>query len=510
MKKIFTKNSIYKLFFFLLLTGIYCGSFWILWSVTGNQAFDYDEAVYLTKARYLLEKTPANEYGIHRPIGMVLFGWLWLHFTTNEAMIRLFGNIFGALAIVFTYLLFKKMANIWVGLCMVLLIGTSPLFLKEASLFLNDIPSSGLLIGVLWILWSSYVKKGKSLLLYAAALLAGLAFYIRYGSVIPIAVIIFSTVILYLKQLQTKKNVPFQKAAIAVGIFILLLLPHFIQAYTYKGTILSILLISEKAANSAHIGDGLVQYIRLLPYGLNGWFVGISTILGILVTIAALFIKRIRQKYEGIAWLGSIGLLTFLITGLFIHAEARYVFLPLVLLSGIGVMGVYFVLTKLWKHLGKIVISVFIILIIYFASNNYWKTYNYYKEKEVDEARTAFLQGSDAIRNDTAGKPCAVWASENRPQFSWYTKCSTFDIKDFLTFRRDYLLHFKKSHYSVVFTGLKTEQITPSTAKAYNAQVSEIYRSNNISDTFGTIIVYRIDGSKIDRKQGEEEIVPYE
>src|SRR3989344_5043112 len=175
------KKILIKLLYFLIPAFIFLGTIFILWSLVGSQPFGHGESVYLTEARSWIDGAPADEFKIYRPIGMAGFGWIFLHFGDSERLLRLFGVIFGAIATLFIYLFFKRIFNTPFALVITGVIGTSTLFLREAPLFQNDIPSSGLLIGTLWLLWIYYESAGKSRSIYFVGPLAALAFYIRYG-----------------------------------------------------------------------------------------------------------------------------------------------------------------------------------------------------------------------------------------------------------------------------------------------------------------------------------------
>lgn len=496
----FENNVIQKLLSLLVVVVIFCAGFWMLWSITGAQPLVNDEAVYLTKARSWIEGTPANEWKIYRPIGMVGFGWVFLHFSNTESAVRVFGDIFGAITLVFIYLLFKRMVNFWVALSMVCLIGTSPLFLQQASQFLNDGPSAGLLIGVLWIIWTYYTSSERSNIVYMAAPLAALAFYTRYGVVISIGVICLLTVAILGRKYESNKNVDHSQLAITFVIFILLLVPHFIQSYNYDNSALGILSRSGAAAGREYLGQGFFDYIQLLPNELSGRIVGSMTILGIIVTVISLFIKKTKQEYEGLLWLGGIGLFIFILTGILVHAEARYVFFPLVLLSGVGIMGVYFLVASKQKIIANILIAIFIAITLYFGTTYYKDADNFFKGREENLSRNAYVEASEVIRKDNpTNKKCAVWASTFRPEISWYSKCNTLDIKDAPTFQRDFLKHYRKSHYSITFTNLKNQQVSEENAKEYGVFLTEIYRSKRLSHVLGELVVYRIGEITIEK-----------
>lgn len=318
-------DMVYRTIFALFLLLIFASSLFALYLLASSHTLEWDEAVYLTKARSWIENIPADTFGIYRPIGMPAFGWLFLKFGDTEKISRMFGVIFGALTLVFIFLLFTRIANIWIGLGITFLIASSGLFLRQAPQFLNDIPSAGFLFGTLWLIWTNYETAEKRKSIYFAPFLAALAFYLRYGTVVQLAVIAILTPIALLKKFKNK-NGEFKHFLRAAVIFIFLMAPYFIYSLDTTGSLFGILKRGQEAAGRAYLGEGLVSYIKWLPQELSGPLMGSFTILGIIATFSVLLFKNLRREYEDIVWLGSIGVLSFFVTGLLAHAEARYVF----------------------------------------------------------------------------------------------------------------------------------------------------------------------------------------
>ena len=63
----------------------------------------------------------------------------------------------------------------------------SPVVIAEIALFHTDLPAAGLLLALMLLVWYEFERRPEpSRLLIAAAPLAALAFYVRYGSILPI------------------------------------------------------------------------------------------------------------------------------------------------------------------------------------------------------------------------------------------------------------------------------------------------------------------------------------
>lgn len=497
------KIILIKLSHFLMPIFIFCSAIFILSSLVSSFPFAHDESVYLTKARSWIEGTPSDTFEIYRPIGMPVLGWIFLHFGNSEKLVRSFGIIFGAMTVVFIFLFFKRTFNVSVALLITGIVGTSTLFLKEAPLFQNDIPSSGLLVATLWLLWIYYDSAGKSKSIYFAGILAAFAFYIRYGVASALGIIGLLSLFILGSKFIKKEGINYSKLITAFIISIFLFTPHFIESIIVKKSLLGILNSAGKAAHRKYIGEGLVDYIKWLPSELGGWIVGITAIIGIIATIIIILKKNFRQNYINLLWIGSIGLFNFITTGLLAHAEARYVFFPLVLLSGTGIASLYYMVRNLSKIFSDSLIISFFVIIMYFGINSFNEVNSFFRIKEADPYASAYIKLSQVIRDDSENKNgCAIWLlTSNRPRTSWYSKCDTFKISDVKTFEKDFNMHLRESHYSVVRSKLKEGQIDQNEAEKFDVILTEIFRTENLSKFYGgDLVVYRIT-----RKKSEEE-----
>lgn len=485
------KRNLVKLAYFLIPFFIFCGTLFILGSLVSSQPFGHDESVYLTKARSWIESTPADQFVIYRPIGMVSFGWIFLQFGESEKVVRTFGVIFGAVAILFIYLLFKRMFNAWVAVSVVGVVGASSLFLREASQFFNDIPSSGILIGVLYLLYIHYETAGKSKSIYLAGPLVSLAFYIRYGVATTLTAIGVLSFFILFPKFREKENVSYSKLQTALIFSIFLFIPHLFESYILMKDPLGILSLSGKVAGRKYLGEGLIDYIRWLPSELGGWVFGITAIIGIIVTIIIIFRKDLRQNYVSLLWIGSIGLLNFILTGLLVHAEARYVFFPMILLVGTGIAGTYCWARNLSKITANLLVTFFLLITLYFGVTNYQNVNSFFREREANKTSMAYIEALKIIRKDSSSKNgCALWLAPFRPTASWYSRCNILTINDVATFEKDIRIHLNEDLYSLVFTKLKESQITQGKSEKYGVILTEIFRANKLS--YGDLIAYRM------------------
>jgi hypothetical protein len=474
----------------VILTG---STFVALWSLLSTQPFGHDEAVYLAKARSWIDGSPANEFGVYRPIGMAAFGWLFLQFGDSESMVRIFGALFGAMGIGIMFLFFQRISNMWAALAATAVIATSTLFLREAPQFLNDIPSSMLLIALMWIIYVHFLSAGKSNVIYLAAPVAALAFYLRYGVIMAFAVIAVVSYLVLLPRFLKKEGADFTRLGKTILLFGALLVPHILHSIVTTKSFFGILRLGEDIAGRKYLGEGLVTYLEWLPGGLAGWMLEGTAIFGVIATLIILFIPKLRHAHGTLLWTGSIGLYAFILTGLLVHAEARYVFFPLVLLSGTGVLSAYYFVEKWSKIAAQAYMMLLVLGTLYLGMANYKETELFYTGKEADVYRMAYLEAADAIRNDSGTKGCSVWAiTTYRPALAWYSKCNTYSVTTKARFERDRAFHPEKTHYSIVLTKVSGNQLTTETAPEFGVMLTEVFRSSK-SGYRGDLVVYRID-----------------
>lgn len=476
-----------------LLAVLMGATFFALWSLLSTQPFGHDEAVYLAKARSWIDGSPANEFGVYRPIGMAAFGWFFLQFGDTESTVRIFGALFSALGIGIIFLFFKRLANVWAALAVAVVVATSTLFLREAPQFLNDIPSSILLIASMWIIFVHFLSAGKSNIIYLAAPVAALAFYLRYGVVMAFLVIAGVSYLVLLPRFLKKDGVDFTRLGKTVLLFAALLVPHILHSIVTTQSFFGILRLGEDIAGRKYLGEGLVTYLEWLPGQLGGWVLEGAAILGILATLVILFIPKLRRAHGALLWTGSIGLYTFFLTGLLVHAEARYVFFPLVLLAGTGILSIYYFFEQWSKMAAHAAMAIVVLGSLYAGSAHYRETELFYAGKETDVYRLAYLEAADALKADSGSNGCSLWAiTTYRPALAWYSKCNTYSVTTKARFERDRAFNPEKKMYSIVLTKVSGGQLDAEIATEFGASLSEVFRSSN-SGYRGDLIVYRID-----------------
>jgi hypothetical protein len=215
-------------------------------------------------------------------------------------------------------------------------------FLRRVPEFLTDIGSTGLLLIAVFLLVRTQEKKhSRALLVFPFVVLA--AFYLRYGIVGNMLAISSAAVLAYGPRAWIDQGRRLAFAAMVLGIG---LLPHFIYATKTTGSPLGIILWATDQAERSFIGDGLLYYIAIFPYRLAGDLGAVVMAAGLCTAAAAL--RRIwrarrttdtalRSTDRRAAFLGTSAVLICIVLGVATDGEPRFIYLPVILLTILGV-----------------------------------------------------------------------------------------------------------------------------------------------------------------------------
>lgn len=483
-----TFSTVAHFFIILLLVG---AVFVVLSSLVSSYSLGHDESVYLAKARSWMVGTPADQFEVYRPIGMPIFGWLFLQFGESEISLRFFGIVFGIVTILFAYLLFRLILDEWVALATVSIVSTSTLFLREAPHFLNDIPSAGVLLALMYF-FCVYVRSGAtSRVVYLIPILASLAFYLRYGTATTLVVIGLLSFILFFPSLKTHV-IPFARWKGVLLLFLVLFIPHIIESFIYTGDIIGILAAGGRAAGREYLGEGLITYAKWLPNEMGGWVIGSASLVGIIATFVIIARRKLHKRFPGLVWVGSIGLASLIVTGLLVHAEPRYAFFSLVLLSGAGVAGIYYLVSNWSINAARFLIVAVVVTSFVFGVQHYHSVQAFFEERETNKIRVAYLEAANAARKDgSSEKKCALWTVDFKPAMSWYSRCETPSISNTRELERGSREDEEKKYYTIVATKTQSSQLDPAWADTFGVTLVELFRAEKTPR--GDIILYRIE-----------------
>jgi len=478
-------------------------TFFVVRGLETTQTLDWDESVYALKARGWVEGTPDDSFYVYRPLGLPavslafaqVAGWFGLE-TFSPDTLRLFGVFFSCLAAGMLFAFTARVSNLWIALTTTVVVVGSTLFLRNAPLLQNDVASTGLLLGVMWCIWSHYLSNGRNHYLYGAVILAIVAFYVRYGVALHLFVIGVATMILFLLRVYGRQHLRplaedstksqkisnkgrfatkqksaqreefyFNPTLKALVLFVVLLVPHIIQSLMlFERNPLGILLYAGDAANREFLGEGLLDYIAWIPTQQAGPFVGALALIGIF-SLFALFFSRpdlrtmvARKELTGMYWMMSIALTSLVLIGLIAHAEERYILFPLALFVFAGIWSVSLIVRFFVPRLHRVTIGAIFLYGLYVGSENIAITNALYAVQT--DYRQPIVAAGKAIKADAASEACFVWSAEE-PQTSWHSGCRVFtynpeNIIEYLNIYRN------KQKYITVYN--ETDKVQPDIA----------------------------------------------
>ncbi|MGY0057314.1 glycosyltransferase [Streptomyces sp. LZ34] len=296
----------------------------------------HEEAVYGNKARSWLDGTPDAGWGTYRPVGLPALGRIALAVYDGVGALRVVALLLTLFTLTTTYLVAARLTTPRRAVVVALLLLSGLGFLRRVPLFLNDIGATGLLLIVVYLLVRAQEKPGsRALALLPFAALA--AFYLRYGVVGTLAAVVVAAVLAYGPRAWLAQG---RRLALCAGVFLAGLIPHFVYATEVTGSPLGLILSATAQAGRAYVGDGLVYYLAVFPYRLAGDLGAVVMAAGLCGLGAAVRRRRQQQRRphdRRRVFLGMSAVLTFVVLGVATDGEPRFVYLPVVLLTVLGV-----------------------------------------------------------------------------------------------------------------------------------------------------------------------------
>jgi hypothetical protein len=293
----------------------------------------HEEAVYANKARSWADGTPGAGWGSYRPPGLPVLGRLALAVHNDVGSLRAVALLLTLFTLATTYLVTARWTTPRRAVVVVLLLLSGLGFLRRVPEFLNDIGTTGLLLIVVFLVTRAQEVRRSHALPVAAAVAVG-AFYLRYGSVGNLLAIALAALFAYGPRAWLAQG---RRLATALAVLALGLLPHFVHAALVTGSPLGLILRAGSQANRAYVGDGLVYYLAVFPYRLAGDLGAVVMTGGLLLAVRALRGGDGGAYATRRVFLGSTSVLVFVVLGLVTDGEPRFVYLPVILLTVLGV-----------------------------------------------------------------------------------------------------------------------------------------------------------------------------
>ncbi|GGQ91540.1 hypothetical protein GCM10010251_02450 [Streptomyces aurantiogriseus] len=293
----------------------------------------HEEAVYANKARSWADGTPDAGWGPYRPLGLPALGRLALAVHDDVGSLRAVALLLTLLTLTTTYLVAAHWTTPRRAVVVVLLLLSGLGFLRRVPEFLNDIGTTGLLLIVVFLLTRAQEVR-RSYALPVAAAVAVAAFYLRYGSAGNLLATALAALFAYGPRAWLAQG---RRLAAALAVLALGLLPHFVHATQVTGSPLGLILWAGSQANRTYVGDGLVYYLAIFPYRLAGDLGAVVMTGGMLLAVRALRGGDGGTRAARRVFLGSTSVLVLVVLGLVTDGEPRFVYLPVILLTVLGV-----------------------------------------------------------------------------------------------------------------------------------------------------------------------------
>ena len=271
--------------------------------------------------------------------------------------------------------------------------GAHPFALRGAEL-LGDLPATAALLGAIAIALGELPRpEGPRYRLVLVAPLCAAALYLRYGSVLALAVFAGATLACWWRTIARRPGPVVATAAL----FAALAVPFVAMSIHQTGSPLGVLDTSRQVIEQvrAYPGSGLVSYVTRDPFELYGVLV---------VPLAVIGVWRARTRVHAYVIVLALGDIAAL--GLTTHAEGRYVLVASGLLVALGVAAIV-------DRLGRAALA---------AVAASWLACAVMIGVSQGRVPAAERTRGAAIRADAAGRPCVVFAHAV-PQLMWYAGC---------------------------------------------------------------------------------------
>jgi hypothetical protein len=274
---------------------------------------------------------------------------------------------------------------------------TAPL-VRLSSDLLSDIPSTALLLVTAAIVFHQLNRpEGPTRRLLWAAVAAAAAFYVRYGSCIPLAIIAGLALVGCPRGIMRRPRL----VLLTLALFVVLLAPHLVHSQLTTGSVLGTLRSSATVPKG--FGKGLAEYAaHPVQY------------LGVFAVVLLPFTFTLGASNRVAFLLIALAVLDVLSLGVQTSAQARYVFLATSLILVVGPIAV----ARIGR--ARIIARVAAVAVVV-GWGLQLKSALAYRRVRI-EGMTATLLAVAAIRSDDHGGPCYVLGRHDT-QLEWYTGC---------------------------------------------------------------------------------------
>lgn len=383
----------------------------ILW--LSEAPLGHDEAQYAIDARDELTGHFSRWGYLSKGMKVISIPGVWLG--GSERALRFVPFLISLVFIVVVWRLARRaIGEVGAAWVVAILAGTRSL-VKMSGDLLSDIPSTGCMLVAMLVIVGELDRDehGPRWRLVLIAPLLAAAFYLRYGSVLPIALIVVGALVLGRRAIIVRP----WPALVAAVLFVVLLVPHLLQSLEETNKLFGILLESKGVPNEtdSYTGQGLVEYLTANPF----LYYGIPTVLPMIAGLVAL---RPRES-RGILFVAFVGAGDIIALGLTTHARARYIYLGIVLLV---IAGTYVLARFAQARSLRARQSIAAVAALVIATSWVVVTVGMVRQRARQSPRMqAALEARRVVVPDAAGRPCHI-ITAGQPQLEFYTGCNTF------------------------------------------------------------------------------------
>ena len=371
----------------------------------GAAPLNPDEAQYAIAARDMIAGSEPRWFYLSR--GMNVVASVGILAGESELALRIVPFVLGIGFVLAVWQLARTTFGSATAAWVVAVVAGTRSFVRLSVELLSDLPATTHLLAAMAVIAAELPRdEGPRWRVVIAAPLLAAAFYLRYASCVPIAIIGVSWVALGWRGIVRRPAPVIATAAL----FLVLFVPHAIMADHATGSPLGILLESRLVPANEYAGKGLVTYFTTNPFAYYGRLTPPIMIIGLLV------LRRDRR----VVFLWIVAAVSTIAIGFMSDAQVRYVMLGTALLTMLGVDVIRRWIVARPRRFREVLVAcataATVLACLLMVRD----------QRRIPGGRvkrmTSTLAAAAAIRQDAAGRACHVVANYFT-QVAWYGHC---------------------------------------------------------------------------------------
>lgn len=374
----------------------------------------HDESVYALKSRQMHSGGTSLWYwNDYRAPGLpMVLQVTWL-ISGTEPFLRASVWMFGAVGVALTWLIARTLFDTRAGLMAAAGLAMASPWLATSTSIWPDVPGAVLGLGAVAIILFATEGEQASWWLLAAAPVALLAVFVRYGALVPMGIGALAVMIWRRqKVLRSLPKFAALGAVVGVGSLSILLVPSITGAATSPFSSIRTL----QSDNAFPITQGIRDYVRQADFIVGG-YAGLLLTVGLVLSI----LYAVREQRHRSAWLFvfTTTLVTAIVLAIILHGEYRYLspVLPLAwIMAGWGLAEA----TRRFPREPALVIGVVLAVLVPVNALGHAGSQTELLADRFEDLRVV----SRTIDATHGYEDCGIITSYI-PQVAWYTECVT-------------------------------------------------------------------------------------